>query len=438
MTTATNLPEIIASRYRPIRLIAAGGMGAVYEVEHTRTGEHLALKLLLSNVGSSAEYIERFKREARASARIKSNHVVRVTDADVAPELDGAPFLVMDLLIGMDLERAATAIKPTPEVVVAWLRQVALAIDKAHALGIIHRDLKPENLFLANMEGGQPIVKILDFGIAKMIEEGTGGTGSGELLGTPRYMAPEQASPSAKVTSATDRCALGLIAYRLLIGESYYQGGVMVILGQILHDELQPPSLRNPRFGSRFDDWFMKACHRDPAQRFATASEQVQALAEALDLPKHKIEDELAPTVVEMAREYTPQFGKSPTKRPATVVLWTAVGLFVAASLAGVLLRSRGNISGSMGTRTESVAQPSPELPAPSPSLATTSPTRIPSQPPTSEVPTTNNEAASTLSVHTSNKPRASRRIPAAVRPVAGKVSASEKVKEPDPYAEQK
>jgi serine/threonine-protein kinase len=394
--------------------------------------------LLLSNVGSSAEYIERFKREARASARIKSNYVVRVTDADVAPELDGAPFLVMDLLLGMDLERAATAIKPTPEVVVAWLRQVALAIDKAHALGIIHRDLKPENLFLANIEGGQPIVKILDFGIAKMIEEGTGGTGSGELLGTPRYMAPEQASPSAKVSSATDRCALGLIAYRLLIGESYYQGGVMVILGQILHDELQPPSLRNPRFGSRFDDWFMKACHRDPAQRFATASEQVQALAEALDLPKHKIEDELAPTVVELARESTPQFGKSPTRRPAIVVLWTAVGLFVAASLAGVLLRSRGSISGSMGTRTESVAHPSPELPAPSPSLATTSPTRMPSQPPTSAVPTMNNEAANTLSVYPSNKPRASRRIPAAVRPVAGKVSTIEKAKEPDPYAEQK
>src|SRR3954469_5632654 len=139
MTTAPNLPPVIASRYLPIRLIAKGGMGAVYEVEHARTGEHLALKVLLSAVGSSAEELERFKREARASARIKSEHVVRVTDADIAPELDGAPFLVMELLEGMDLERKAAAERPDAAMVVDWLRQVATAIDKAHRLGIVHR-----------------------------------------------------------------------------------------------------------------------------------------------------------------------------------------------------------------------------------------------------------------------------------------------------------
>ena len=109
MVATPSLPAVIASRYVPVRLIAQGGMGAVYEVEHARTGEHLALKVLLSGVGASAEALSRFKREVRASARIRSDHVVRVIDADVAPELDGAPFLVMELLEGTDLEREATA-----------------------------------------------------------------------------------------------------------------------------------------------------------------------------------------------------------------------------------------------------------------------------------------------------------------------------------------
>src|SRR5450432_1488762 len=165
MNLAPSLPPIIASRYVPIRLIGMGGMGAVYEVEHARTGERLALKVLLSGVGASADALERFQREARASARIKSEHVVRVTDADVAPELGGVPILVMELLEGQDLERLAASASAvaSPSIVVDWLRQVARALDKAHQLGIVHRDLKPENLFLAQSDDGPAIVKILDF-----------------------------------------------------------------------------------------------------------------------------------------------------------------------------------------------------------------------------------------------------------------------------------
>src|SRR5438552_18152364 len=148
MIPAAELPPIIASRYRPLRLIATGGMGAVYEVEHVRPGEHLALKIMLAGVGASAADVERFKREARACARIESEHVVRVTDADAASEIGGAFFFVMELLEGMTLERAATVALPAPGVVIAWLRQVAQAVDEAHHLGIVHRDLKPENLFL--------------------------------------------------------------------------------------------------------------------------------------------------------------------------------------------------------------------------------------------------------------------------------------------------
>jgi serine/threonine-protein kinase len=282
MTAVSKLPATIGTRYLPIRVIGRGGMGVVYEVEHVRTGEHLALKVLSSNAGASAEMLERFKREARAPAQIKSENVVRVSDADVAPELDDAPFLVMELLEGMDLEQVASQSRPDPATVVGWFRQIAPALDKAHRLGIIHRDLKPENLFLANVEDRPPIVKILDFGIAKMAAEGNASTVSGQVLGTPRYMAPEQADHHPRITPATDRYALGLIAYRFLVGESYYRGDVMSILAEILHGELSAPSARNPSVGIAFDAWFLKACHREPEGRFASVSEQVEALAEAL------------------------------------------------------------------------------------------------------------------------------------------------------------
>jgi eukaryotic-like serine/threonine-protein kinase len=282
---APNFPPIIASRYVPVRLIAKGGMGAVYEVEHARTGERLALKVLHSAVGRSDAELERFKREARASARIKSEHVVRVTDADVAPELDGAPFLVMELLEGADLERQAESRPVPPATVVEWLGQVARALDKAHRLGIVHRDLKPENLFLAQIEDQAPIVKILDFGIVKMMEDGARPTTSGQILGTPKYMAPEQASRQKPVTSAADRYALGLVAYRLLSGESYYHGDVLSIIAQLLHEPLQLPSERHPALGGAFDAWFLKACHRDPEARFTSAGQQIDELATAFGLP---------------------------------------------------------------------------------------------------------------------------------------------------------
>jgi hypothetical protein len=290
MTVGAALPEIIASRYRPIRLIASGGMGVVYEVEHTLTGQRLALKVLLSGARASPDAVARFKREVRATARLKSENVVQVTDADVAPELGGVPFLVMELLEGTDLERAAAGGPLPAATVVDWLRQVARAIDEAHRLGIVHRDLKPENLFAVGGPDAAKLIKILDFGIVKMVEDGTGGTGTGQILGTAKYMAPEQVTANADVTPAADRCALGLVAYRLLVGESYYQGGVMVILGQLLHGPLQPPSQRGCRLGDAFDTWFLKACARDPGTRFTSAAEQIEALAEALGIATSPIE----------------------------------------------------------------------------------------------------------------------------------------------------
>ena len=286
---------MIASRYVPVRVIGKGGMGVVYEVVHARTGEHLALKVLLAGGAAPIKELDRFKLEARAPAKIRSEHVVHVLDADTAPELDNAPFLVMELLEGLDLEQAAAQSQPGPATVVEWLRQIAPALDKAHRMGIVHRDLKPENLFLANQEARPPLLKILDFGIAKITDEDSTATASGQIVGTLRYMAPEQATQDSKVTGATDLYALGLVAYRLLTGESYYRGPMMSVLAELLHGVPCAPSARHPQLDAGFDAWFLQACHREPERRFASASEQIAALAQALGLPSTPAAGERTP-----------------------------------------------------------------------------------------------------------------------------------------------
>src|SRR5262245_6333379 len=205
---------VIAGRYRVEQQLGEGGMGSVFLVQHVHTDEELALKVLHSAVVKDAVALERFRREARTPARIDSDHVVRVTDADVAPELDNVPFLVMEYLRGEDLEHLAERRGPmTPSEVVQLLAQSARALDKAHALGIVHRDLKPENLFATQREDGTPCVKILDFGIAKMtggdVKEAGRLTATGQIFGTPLYMSPEQAlAEGDKICPQTDVWAL--------------------------------------------------------------------------------------------------------------------------------------------------------------------------------------------------------------------------------------
>ena len=282
--TVPALPAVIGGKYRPVRLIARGGMGAVYEVVHANTGQRLALKLMLARSLLAPDLVERFRREARIHGSVKSEHVVRVVDADVAGELDDAPFLVMELLEGHDFERLCLEQSPTTTQALDWLRQLASALDKAHGEGIVHRDLKPENLFLADREGLPPIVKILDFGIAKIEGERTGhATATGQILGTPRYMAPEQAVGSKEVTAAADRFALGLIAFRLLTWRHYFEGDNWVaLLREVARGPQTRPSAMGVHRGAAFDTWFARACAFRPEDRFPTAAAQIEALAGAL------------------------------------------------------------------------------------------------------------------------------------------------------------
>lgn len=268
-------------------------MGVVYGVKHLNTGETLALKALLAHTGEQEDILERFKREMRAPALIKSEHVVRITDADVSPELNGALFLVMELLNGADLDRLIQKRGPfSPEECVWLLGQAARALDKAHTAGIVHRDLKPENLFLHRREDGGLIVKLLDFGIARLSDRDMGAreskvTKSGAILGTPMYLSPEQAmGEPEEVGPHSDVWAMGLIAFELLVGKTYFQGeGVTRLIGQICFQPLPPASARGSTLGPTFDRWFERSCTRDYKVRWPSVGAQIAALAEALAQP---------------------------------------------------------------------------------------------------------------------------------------------------------
>jgi eukaryotic-like serine/threonine-protein kinase len=229
-------------------------MGSVFVVEHQQTGELLALKLLHARARLDERSVERFRREARILVRLKSEHVVRVVDADVADELDGAPFLVMELLEGADLGVVAGSKPQPPAIVSEWMRQAALALDRAHASGVVHRDLKPENLFLTRRDDGTPLLKVLDFGIAKLVEaepvEGNAHAGvrtsTGAIFGTPLYMSPEQATGGASAVGPTsDVWSLAMVAFRLLAGKPYWKAATPAhVLAQIVYESIVPPSAR--------------------------------------------------------------------------------------------------------------------------------------------------------------------------------------------------
>ena len=272
-----------AERYFVVRPIKAGGMGAVYEVQHVRTHKPHALKVMHPDVVAKKGAREKFEQEAYVGARIQSRHVVDVIDAGVDEET-GLPYLVMELLVGSELaalvEREG---KVAPQRLIPWLEQVARALDKAHARGIIHRDLKPENIFVTKTEEGQPLVKVLDFGIAKIVE---GATREGtDETGTPLYMAPEQTARGQLIGPATDIWALGIVTYECLTGCTYWRAkSVAEFYRELLFDELPSAEARAREDGVElprgFDAWFFGCANREPTKRFKSAGEAMSVLLE--------------------------------------------------------------------------------------------------------------------------------------------------------------
>ncbi len=213
--------DVLAGKYRIDKVLGSGGMGAVVAAHHIQLEDKVALKFLLPEALSKPEAVARFQREARAAVRIKSEHVARVSD--VGQLENGAPYMVMEYLEGGDLEQMLTRSGTLPpEQAVDFVLQAGEAIAEAHTLGIVHRDLKPANLFCIRAADGHLSIKVLDFGISKVITPGSRHdmTRTASMVGSPMYMSPEQMQSSKDVDARTDIWSLGAILFELLSGRA--------------------------------------------------------------------------------------------------------------------------------------------------------------------------------------------------------------------------
>ncbi len=236
----------VDGRYRVLAKIGAGGMGAVYKVEHLAMGKLAAMKVLHPSLTQDREVAQRFRREAEAVSKLSSPNTVQVFDFG---ESSGSLYLVMELVKGEDLGAILRRDGPMPFARLApMLIQVCEALSEAHEAGIVHRDLKPENLLVSRARDGRDVVKVLDFGLAKLrdSEELNQVTARGSLIGTPFYMSPEQIRAD-ELDARTDIYSLGALMYRVLTGVHPFTAPTPVaVLTQHLTDELVPPSRRKP------------------------------------------------------------------------------------------------------------------------------------------------------------------------------------------------
>jgi serine/threonine protein kinase len=274
---------LVAGKYRLVRLIGRGGMGAVWEAMHTSLGTRVAVKFIDAEYADSPEARGRFENEARAAAKLRSRHVVEIYDHGLTE--DGRPFIVMEYLEGEGLDKRLDRLGRLPAKESARIiLQVCRALTKAHALGIVHRDLKPENVFLVwDDEEGTDRVKVLDFGIAKFTDASLGSfssTRTGSVLGTPHYMSPEQARGLKNLDVRSDLWSVAVLAYRCIVGALPFEGeAVGDVLVKVCTAPIPVPSELASDLPAGFDAWIGKALRRDPAERFSSASELAESLA---------------------------------------------------------------------------------------------------------------------------------------------------------------
>ncbi len=277
---------VVANKYRVEKLVAAGGMGAVLKAQHVALDQAVAIKIMRPELADRAEAAQRFLREARAAAKIASDYVARVTDVDVLE--DGTPFMVMEYLEGQDLDQVLDQESKLPIArAVDYAMQALAGLGAAHAMGVVHRDLKPSNLFLVRRADGGTRVKLLDFGISKIVDsvadqglKAGATTSAGATLGTPRYMSPEQISSSKSVDTRTDLWATGVILYEMLGGSYPFHGDNS---GEILASILTHPVRPLAELRADIPDQLAAAVHRSLEKRrddrFTSAHEMMRALA---------------------------------------------------------------------------------------------------------------------------------------------------------------
>jgi serine/threonine-protein kinase len=272
---------VLGGKYRIERVLGTGGIAVVAEAYHLQLRCKVAIKYLLAEALEYPEIVERFSREARAAARIRGEHVARVIDVGVFD--DGAPFIVLEYLEGIDLQALLAEKGPLPvKEAVRYILETCEALAEAHAAKIVHRDLKPANLFVAKGPDRRRRIKVLDFGVSKIVDEPM--TDPARILGTVVYMSPEQLRTSSAVDARSDIWALGVILYELLAGRPPFLGRTVVTVAQRIGTNL-PESLIDFRsdLPRELDKVIRRCMSTDPAERPSSVLELAKALAPFAD-----------------------------------------------------------------------------------------------------------------------------------------------------------
>jgi serine/threonine-protein kinase len=272
------LGTLLADTYRIEKILGEGGMGLVYEASHLRIDRRYAVKLIHLPLSQREDMRSRFDREARVMSRVKSDHVVDVVD--VVMSGDGRTCIITELLEGLDLEQYldASGDKLQVDEAVSLCRQVLRGLCSAHALSVVHRDLKPSNLFLAQDSSGKVTLKILDFGVAKIAGDAEL-TATGVVVGTPSYMAPEQARGASFADARSDVYAAGAVLYRMLTGKAPFEGeDATATLIRLMQEAPARPTSIERSIPAGLEAVIEKAMARDPKERFQSVDELDRAL----------------------------------------------------------------------------------------------------------------------------------------------------------------
>jgi serine/threonine-protein kinase len=404
----------VGEKYRIDRTIGAGGMGTIFAATHLHLGQPVALKFLSEKIRDSKSNVERFTREAKACAQLKSQHICRVSDFGIQ---DGLPYIAMELLEGIDLAQLLDRGPLGAETAVDYVLQACVGLAEAHGLGIVHRDLKPSNLFVTKHADGSPLVKVLDFGIAKFPVEGDERalTQTSTVVGSPGYMAPEQLRASKNVDSRADVWALGTILYELISRRHpFHASAVTEIAVKIAMDEPAPLVEAPPELARVV----MKCLRKERDGRYRNASELAAALApfarqgaRAAAVAARFLHDGLdnRPTIQQPKPAGLPMANERPPAPPPRERSLGLIAALVVLAIGGaigfvVVIASRGSKDKDpppVAVRDEPKAKPSPEpapieVPvdaAPKPEI----PTDVPPEKPPSAIPSTTQSSNSAL-----------------------------------------
>jgi eukaryotic-like serine/threonine-protein kinase len=274
--------ELIENKYRIIKIIGEGGMGAVYEGENVRINRRVAIKVLHAGLTANEEVAQRFEREAQAAGRIGNDHILEVIDLGTLA--NGDRFIVMELLDGEPLSsRISSKKRLVPFELAPLIRQSLVGLGAAHRAGIVHRDLKPDNIFILKSKAGQTdFVKIIDFGISKfqpLSGDGMKMTRTGTVMGTPYYMSPEQASGSHEADQRSDLYSIGVMMFEAVTGQVPFDASTFnQLMFKIVLSDVPRPEALVPDLDPAFATLITKAMARDPAQRFQSADQFIAAI----------------------------------------------------------------------------------------------------------------------------------------------------------------